>query len=180
MNRSWNNTNGSSSNATQRAVQNRLSQYSMAFANAMYSMDNKVNTFSLDFNSRLSNSLSNKFLATYSMLDDIRGTNSAKFPFIDILDGTNTYTPYMAVGYELFTWNNGVHNRVFTAKDDLTYYFGDHKLTAGLSYEYQMADNSYMRNGTGYYRYNSLNDFLTGAMPLSYVVTVGNNPDLRL
>ena len=179
LNRGWNNTNGSSSNATQRAVQNRLSQYSMAFANAMYSMDNKVNTFSLDFNSRLSNSLSNQFLATYSMLDDIRGTNSAKFPFIDILDGTNTYTPYMAVGYELFTWNNGVHNRVFTAKDDLTYYFGDHKLTAGLSYEYQMADNSYMRNGTGYYRYNSLNDFLTGAMPETVALTYGYDGELN-
>ena len=32
---------------------------------------------------------------------------------------------------------------VITAKDDLTYYAGNHKATFGASYEYQMADNSY-------------------------------------
>ena len=26
----------------------------------------------------------------------------------------------------------------------------------GVNYEYQMADNQYMRNGSGYYRYSSL------------------------
>ena len=179
LNRGWNPTNASSSNATQRAVQGRLSQYSMAFANSLYSMDNKVNTFSLDLNSRLSDNLSNQFLATYSMLDDIRGTNSAKFPFIDILDGTSQYMPYMAVGYELFTWNNGVHNRVLNIKDDVTYYLGDHKITGGLSYEYQMADNSYMRNGTGYYRYNSLDDFLNSAIPETVALTYGYDGELN-
>ena len=39
-----------------------------------------------------------------SKLDDVRGTNSSEFPFIDIQDGTNTNTQYMALGYELFTW----------------------------------------------------------------------------
>ena len=173
LNRGWNPTNASSSNCGQRAVQGRLSQYSMAFANSIYSMDNKVNTISVDFNSRFGNNLSNQFLATFSQLDDIRGTNSEKFPFIDILDGTGTFTPLMAAGYELFTWNNGVHNQVVTVKDDVTYYTGNHKITAGLSYEYQMADNSYMRNGTGYYRYNSLEDFLSGAVPETVALTYG-------
>ena len=73
-NTAWNPTNGNSADTGFRLRNmDRFSRYSMAFANAMYSMDNKVNTFSLDFNSRLSNSLSNQFLATYSMLDDIRG-----------------------------------------------------------------------------------------------------------
>ena len=179
LNRGWNPTNASSSNATQRAVQGRLSQYAMAFSNSLYSMDNKVNTFSLDLNSRLSDNLSNQFLATFSMLDDIRGTNSSKFPFVDILDGTGQYMPYMSFGYELFTWNNGVHNRVFNVKDDITYYLGEHKITGGLSYEYQMADNSYMRNGTGYYRYNSLDDFLSGAMPETVALTYGYAGELN-
>ena len=59
----------------------------------------------------------------------------------------------MALGYELFTWNNAVHNTIWNIKDDLTYYFGNHKIMGGLSFEHQMADNQYMRNGTGYYRY---------------------------
>ena len=173
LNRGWNNTNASSSNCTQRTTEGRLSRFSMAFANSMYSMDNKVNSISFDLNSRLSDNLSNQFLVTYTQSDDIRGTNSEKFPFIDILDGTGTITPYMSAGYELFTWNNGVHNTTMTIKDDLTYYYGDHKITAGLSFEYQMADNAYMRNGTGYYRYNSLDDFFKGAAPETVAITYG-------
>ncbi len=179
LNRGWNQTNGSSSDCGQRTTQSRLSQYSMAFANSLYSQDNKVNTISVDLNSRLSDNLSNQFLATFSQLDDIRGTGSAPFPFIDILDGTGTITPYMSVGYELFTWNNGVHNQSITAKDDLTYYAGNHKLTAGISYEYQMADNSYMRNGTGYYRYNSLEDFLNERTPETVNMTYGYDGELN-
>ena len=179
LNRGWNNTNASSSNCTQRTTEGRLSQYSMAFANSMYSMDNKVNSVTVDLNSRISNNLSNQFLATYSQLDDVRGTNSSKFPFIDILDGTGKVMPYISAGYELFTWNNGVHNQVLTIKDDVTYYFGGHKIMGGISYEYQMADNSYMRNGTGYYRYNSLQDFLDGAAPETVAITYGYDGELN-
>jgi hypothetical protein len=114
----------------------------MAFANSMYSLNNKVHSFSLDLNSRLSDNLSNQFLATFSKLDDVRGSESSEFPFIDILDGTNTTTQYMALGYELFTHNNAVHNTIFNVKNDLTYYMGNHKIIGGVSYEYQMADNS--------------------------------------
>lgn len=183
LNKRWSAPNASSMDGGSRSSYERTSLYSMSFANSMYSQDNLVNTWSLDLNSRLSDKLSNQFLATYSQLDDVRGTNSSDFPFIDILDGgkktpdgvdaadgTNTY---MALGYELFTWNNGVHNNVITAKDDLTYYTGNHKATFGASYEYQMADNSYMRNGTGYYRYNSLDDFLNEAAPSIVCLTYG-------
>ena len=183
-NRTWKPTNGSSSNATQRAVQNRLSEFSMAFANSLYSMDNNVNSFTADLNSRITNDLSNQLLITYSKLDDVRDTPSEPFPFIDILDGTGTVTPYMSAGYELFTWNNAVHNNVFSIKDDITYYYGNHKITGGLSYEYQMADNSYMRNGSGYYRYHSLDDFLNGAAPETVAITYGydgeTNPAARV
>ena len=183
LNKRWSAPNASSMDGGSRSAYSRTSLYAMSFANAMYSQDNLVNTWSIDLNSRLSDKLSNQFLATYSQLDDIRGTNSSDFPFVDIMDGgqldpdgktpsagTNTY---MALGYELFTWNNGVHNNVATIKDDLTYYEGNHKATFGLSYEYQMADNSYMRNGTGYYRYNSLDDFINEKAPSIVCLTYG-------
>jgi len=138
-------------------------------------MDNIVNSFSLDLNSRLSDKLSNQFLATFSSLNDIRGSNSAKFPFIDIMydddqDATTPYPvePYISAGYELFTWNNGVHNT-----DNLTYYLNNHKITAGFKFEHQMANNSYMRNGTGYYRYANLTDFLNQAAPRDFALTYG-------
>ncbi|MBR1955945.1 MAG: TonB-dependent receptor [Bacteroidales bacterium] len=174
LNQGWNSTNGSSMDGGSRSGYSRFSQYGMAYANSLYSMDNLVSTISLDLNSRLSENLSNQFLATYSKLDDMRGTNSEDFPFIDIRnDDGSAVLPYIALGYELFTWNNGVHNTNINIKDDLTYYAGNHKFTAGVNYEYQMADNSYMRNGTGYYRYRSLDDFFNGAAPEVVCLTYG-------
>ena len=174
LNQGWNNPNGSSMDGGTRSAYSRMSQYGMAYANSMYSMDNLVSTVSLDLNSRLSDNLSNQFLATFSKLDDMRGSTSEDMPFIDIRnDDGSAVLPYISLGYELFTWNNGVHNTHISIKDDLTYYGGDHKFTAGVNYEYQMADNSYMRNGTGYYRYRSLDDFLTGAAPEVVCLTYG-------
>ena len=183
LNNYWQSPNGTSMDGGTRMAGSRMSQYSMAFANAMYSMQNIVSTISIDLNSRLSDNLSNQFLATYSKLDDVRGTNSEEFPFIDILDDTQSNN-YMALGYELFTWNNAVHNTVANVKDDLTWYKGAHKVTAGISYEYQMADNAYMRNGTGYYRYRSVDDFINGAAPEIVCLTYGydgeQNPAARV
>ena len=180
----WSAPNASSMDGGTRSAFGRTSLYSMAFANSMYSQNNLVHTLSFDLNSRINDNLSNQFLATFSKLDDIRGTNSKEFPFIDILDGTGTTTQYMALGYELFTWNNAVHNTVANIKDDLVYYAGNHKITMGANYEYQMADNAYMRNGTGYYRYESVQDFINGATPEVVCLTYGydgeKNPAARV
>ena len=57
----------------------------------------------------------------------------------------------------------------------MTWYLGNHKLLGGVSFEHQMADNSYMRNGTGYYRYKTLDDFLNGRTPEIVALTYGYN-----
>ena len=172
----WSAPNASSMDGGTRMVDARTSKSSMSYANSMYSMNNLVNTWSLDLNSRLTDNLTNQFLATFSKLDDVRGTNSDEFPFIDITRGGNNY---IALGYELFTWNNAVHNTIANVKDDLTYYVGSHKITGGVNFEYQMADNQYMRNGTGYYRYNwdagtSIDDVFAGT-PEIVNLTYGYN-----
>ena len=177
-NRIWNSPNATSMDGGTRMSGARTSQYSMSFANAMYAMDNLVYSYSLDLNSRLTENLSNQFLATYSKLDDIRDTDSSEFPFIDITkDGNN----YMALGYELFTYNNAVHNTIWNVKDDVTYYMGQHKITAGASFEHQMADNQYMRNGTGYYRYEWNDDPATmfNADPEIVCLTYGYNGESK-
>ena len=184
INQYWQSPNASSMDAGSRMVDARMSKSSMSFVNSMYSMKNLVNTWSLDLNSRLTDNLSNQFLATFSKLDDVRGSNSEEFPHIDILDGDvreEGADPniYMALGYELFTWNNAVHNTVANVKDDLTWYAGKHKVTGGISFEYQMADNQYMRNGTGYYRYNSVTEFINGANPEIVNLTYGYDGETK-
>jgi len=180
-NTSWRSPNATSMDGGTRVSEARMSQASMSYANSMYSMDNLVHSFSFDLNSRLSDNISNQFLATFSKLDDIRGTNSTEFPFIDILKDEQAY---LSLGYELFTWNNGVHNNVWNIKDEITYYLGNHKIIGGIAYEYKMADNAYMRNGTGYYRYSSLDDFLNGGTPEIVNLTYGydgeSNPAARV
>ena len=180
-NRYWSNPNASSMDGGTRMANARVSQKSFSFANSMYGMDNLVHSFSLDLNSRLSDNLSNQFLATYSKLDDIRASNSSEFPFIDITmtDAEGNRDNYMALGYELFTWNNAVHNTIWNLRDDVTWYYGNHKIMGGLSFEHQMADNQYMRNGTGYYRYNSVDDFINGATPEVVCLTYGYGSETK-
>ena len=151
-NRVWNAPNKSSMDGGIRLPDSRMSESAMSYANSMYSTDNEVNSWSFDLNSRFSDKLSNQLLATYSKLDDKRSSDSAPFPFIDITKDDNNY---ISLGYELFTWNNAVHNTIWNIKDDVTYYGGNHKIMGGISFEHQMADNMYMRNGTGYYRFNT-------------------------
>lgn len=170
QNRGWNSPNASSMDGGTRMSDGRMSKSSMSYANSMYAVDNLVHSVSLDLNSRISDNLSNQFLATYSKKDDVRTSTSDEFPMIDILKDNQAY---LSLGYELFTWNNAVHTTTWNMKDDITYYAGDHKITAGLGYEYQLADNMYMRNGTGYYRYSSLEDFLGGAAPEIVCLTYG-------
>ncbi len=177
----WNGPNGNSSDTGYRLNGTyRVGTQSMAFANSMYSMENAVTSFSLDLNSRFSDKISNQLLATYTFIKDMRGTNSSPFPFIDIMAGYNAagqpiLEPYMSAGYELFTYNNGVKNKVWTVTDNVKWLLGAHQLTGGLAYEHQMASNAYMRNGTGYYRYNSVDDFINGAAPESFAITYGFN-----
>jgi len=176
-NTAWNAPNGNSVDVKPRLNNTyRVGLQSMAFANTMYSMENLVETWSLDLNSRFGNNMSNQLLATLSNIQDVRGTNSSEFPMIDIMyDGTTSGGPYMSAGYELFTYNNGVKNKIFTIKDDFKYTLGDHQLLAGVSFEHQYANNAYMRNATGYYRYSSVDDFLNNRTPESFALTYGFN-----
>ena len=185
-NTAWNAPNGNSSDTGYRLNGTyRVGNQSMAFANNMYSMQNNVRTWSLDYNAKLSEKVSNQLLATYSNIEDIRGSKSDPFPHVDIIKQTadGVWQPYMSLGYELFTWNNGVHNKVYTVKDDVTILAGAHKIVAGVNYEHQFANNAYMRNGAGYYRYAwtdeaTIIDVLNGT-PESFAITYGWNGNLN-
>ena len=181
-NTEWKAPNGNSCDDQFRNYNhNRSSNLSFPFSNNMYSLRNDVMSFATELNSRFSTHVSNQFIFTYTDINDQRGSNSDIFPHIDIMSGDagfqneGNFVPFTSFGYELFTYNNGVLNKVFNATDNVTYYTGNHKITAGINWERQNARNSYMRNATGYYRFASAEDFLTGQLPLSFCLTVGNN-----
>ena len=158
-----------------------VSKYGLLFSNAMYNLMNNLYTISADLNSRISNELSNQLLVTYSNIQDVRGSDSDFFPFVEILAGDlgedHATEPYMDFGYELFTHRNNVQNTILNIKDDITWYKGNHKVTAGASYEAQMALNTYMRNGTGSFRFASLSDFYAGNAPIEMAFDWGFDGD---
>lgn len=158
-----------------------VSQYGMIFSNSMYNQENNLYTIAADLNSYITDNLSNQLLVTYSNIQDVRSHDGDMFPFVEILAGDlgqgHEAEPYMDFGTELFTYRNNVQNTILNIKDDITWYIGYHKITAGVSYESQMAINTYMRNGTGMYRFASLSDFYAGKAPVEMAFDWGYNGD---
>lgn len=160
-----------------RSTSNRLSQNSLTYANSNYGFLNKVNSLAAELNSTFSSKFSNQFLATYTLAQDTRTSKSSPFPFIDIKkDGDS----YISLGYELFSYNNDVKNTTINFIDNLTYYAGKHTILAGVSYEQMYFGNSFLRYGTSYYRFNSVDDFINGATPAAYAYTYSLLPGGKL
>lgn len=146
----------------------RVSQNAMSFENSMYFDANNVFSTTVELNSRLGSNISNQFLATYSNIRSGRSSNSADFPFIDIGDGQgteSTWQNYISAGYELFTYNNAVENDNYIVTNNVNISAGRHDILVGASFEMQQFKNNYMRNGTSYYRYASVADFLATGTP---------------
>ena len=164
-----NSTSGPPNNARNSG---RISNQSLSFSNAFYGFKNTVRSLTGELNSNFGSKFSNKLLASYTYIQDTRTSNSSLFPFVDIWQGGDQY---MSFGYELFSYNNDVTNKTFSIADNLTVNLNKHTLTAGISYDRLYFYNSYIREGTSYYRYDSVDDFVNGADPSGFGVTYGYN-----
>ena len=157
----------------------RISSQSLAFSNAFYGFKNTVRSITGELNSSFATRFSNKLLASYTFIQDTRTSNSDLFPFVDIWTGFNADfkngDQYMSFGYELFTFNNDVTNKTLSITDNLTVKLNKHILTGGLSFDRLFFRNSYIREGTSYYRYASVDDFINGADPIGFGLTYGYN-----
>jgi outer membrane receptor for ferrienterochelin and colicin len=164
-----------------RSASNRWSQNSMSYENSNYANTNVLNSYGFELKSNFNSKFSNQFIATYTQANDPkRSTNSSIFPFIDILQGGDAY---ISAGYELFSYQNDVQNNTLTFNENLTYNTGKHSITGGLSYEKIYVKNQFLRYGTSYYRFASVNDFLTNQAPIAYGLTypyAGQKPYVEL
>jgi hypothetical protein len=139
----------------------------MSYENSQYYNSSKLHSLTAELNSRFGQ-LSNKLLVAYTKYTQPRSTTSADFPFIDIMSGTYSGTSpnlnltgdvYMSAGYELFSYKNNVDNNTLIVTDNLTYQLNNHTFTLGFSYEQEYFANSYLRQGSGYYRFKNLQAF---------------------
>lgn len=150
----------------------RSSEKAVSFGNSWYGFENSVKSATAELNSTFGSKVSNKLLVSYTAVKDTRTSPSTPFPFVDIYkDGDQ----YMSFGYELFSYNNEVKNNTFSVVDNVSINLNRHTLTAGLSYDYMYFKNAYMREATSYYRYDSMDDFMSNKAPNAFAVTYGFN-----
>lgn len=153
-----------------RASSARMGPNSIAFSNNFYGMENTVRSITAELNSTFSAKISNQFYATYTHIRDGRTSDSDLFPHVDIWKDGDAY---MSFGYELFSFHNEVINNTWNVVDNVTINLNKHTVTAGASFERLFVKNSYIREGTSYYRYASVDDFLNNATPIAFGLTYG-------
>lgn len=124
---------------------------SLPFENAGYTINNELNSFALELNSR-TNKMSNRFFFSYNRFRDFRDPFSEDFPTIEIgVDGV-TYT---TLGHEPFSIHNILDQDVLQVTNNFSYFLGPHVLTAGANLEI-------------FKFYNSFNLFRHGLFQLPY------------
>jgi len=131
----------------------------LSYENSQYYNSNTLNSLTGELNSRFGQ-VSNKLLVAYTRYKQPRASDSQLFPFIDIMSGVaNPNAVMMSAGYELFSYKNNVDNNTFIITDNVTYQYDKHNFTLGMSFEHQYFANSYLRQGSGYYRFRDLTAF---------------------
>ena len=136
--------------------------YGLPFSGSEYVINNNFDIYLAELNTRISNTLSNKFQIGYTKERDPRapGVPGATMPMIDILNGTNVYASF---GYETYTYNNLINTDVYQLADVLTLYKGAHEITFGTqNYSRKYAD-AFVPNFAGGYQFPSLTAFYNTA-----------------
>ena len=134
--------------------------FALNFQNSNYVINNDLYSGIVEVNSIIGTKFSNNLQFGYTANRDYRSSRGGIFPLVDILKDGTTYTTF---GFEPFTPNNVLNTDTWQFKDDLTWYKGQHTLTAGINFESFKFSNGFTPTYYGQYIYNSLDDFYKSA-----------------
>lgn len=109
----------------------------------------------IEINSNFNNTLSNNFTFSVTDVNDDRGVNGPLFPTVNIFDGDGD----IQLGNEPFSTSNKLEQRIYTLTNDFDIFLGNHTITVGTHNEYYDILNQFIPFNTGWYFYDSLNDF---------------------
>ncbi|MFV7236656.1 TonB-dependent receptor [Flavobacterium sp. ZB4R12] len=119
----------------------------MQFEKSGYQINNQINSFLVELNSKFSEVVTNKLQAGYTHFNDFRKPFSAPAPVISI---TKDGSPYIIAGHEPFSINNKLDQKVIQVTDNLNIVRGNHTYTAGFSFEKFIFKNSFNLKGYGF------------------------------
>src|SRR3972149_1831458 len=104
---------------------------SLPFQNSGYRINNRLNSFALELDSR-GDVFANRFFTSYNRFRDNRDPFSEPFPTIEILEDGVTYT---TIGHEPFSIHNILDQDVWQVTNNFSYFLGNHVVTAGATFE---------------------------------------------
>jgi hypothetical protein len=113
----------------------------LQFEKSGYQINNKLDSFLAELNSKFSETVSNKLQVGYTHFNDFRNPFSTPAPVINIQDGAGAN--YIIAGHEPFSANNTLDQKVIQITDNVTYTTGNHTLTFGSSFEKYAFKNSF-------------------------------------
>jgi hypothetical protein len=140
---------------------------SMPFSGSGYRINNDLDIYIAELNTRFGNAASNKIQLGYTRERDFRSPKSsnADFPLVDILNNGNIYTTF---GYEPYTYNNTLDMDSYQLTDIYTLFKGPHEITIGTQNSYKKYQNAFAPGWNGSYQFASVDAFLDGAAAQNY------------
>lgn len=132
---------------------------SIGYSNNGYSRNNDIYSITGELNSTINPRVTNRLFVSYTSLPDYREYFGDLFPRVIINDEGNTYT----FGTDFAARGNRVTQRITQVQDDVTFHLDEHRLTAGISWQYLDFANSFTLNPQGTFTFSSLADFYNSA-----------------
>ncbi|NQV16858.1 TonB-dependent receptor [bacterium] len=113
---------------------------SLPFQNSGYRINNELKSYTAELNSVFGEKISNRFFVSFNQFRDSRDPFSEDFPTIEIAQDGVTYT---TLGHEPFSIHNILDQDVLQLTNNLSYFMGNHVITAGINYESYSFFNSF-------------------------------------
>ncbi len=145
----------------------------LSFSNSNYTQEANQYSLAAELNSSFGSKFSNTLRGSFTHQNDPRGSESSVFPLVDIMKDGTAFTTF---GYEPFTYGNLRDVKTYSFTDNFTMSLGNHEVTLGAQMDFSTTQNGFQRFGTGAYRFNSWDDFVSGARPNDYAITYSLSP----